>query len=270
MTTGHAADAEQLGRANAASHREPSDFPMRGIADHIRRAEEGWQRKKLAVIETDCPVCSVDAPAARSCSFRGQDFCLHAGELKSRGRALSLTANMSKGKVPAPYWIPVSTGQFKESAATAAARRIVAEEGKLAILAGVPGNGKTFGLALAIAEKGGLFCSASMLDPFGKEANDLIEACLDASLLALDDAAAGMSASDNARKRVELIVCGRWDAGKPTMVSSNLSRATFWPLHGGPLGRIADRLGQDPIGWVNCLEESFRAHPPSFNERGEN
>ena len=269
MNTGQAADAEQAARAQATTHREPTEIAMGGIADFIKRAEAGWRRKKLAVQESDCPNCTVDAPAARACAFRGQDFCSHAPELRRRGRVVTLTANMSKGKVPPPYWKPISTGNFRESSATAAARRIIAEEGKLAILAGIPGNGKTFGLGLAIAEKGGLFCLASDLDPFGKETNDLVDACMEAPTLCLDDAAAGRSASDVARARIELILCARWDAGKSSMVSSNQARSTFWPLYGGALGRVADRLNQDPIGWVNCLEDSFRAHPPSANERGE-
>lgn len=251
----------ELESALAASQGRPNEFEMSGIAHAVQAAMGGWNRKKLAVLESDCPNCTVDSPAAKSCSFRGQDFCAHAGELQRRGRVLTLTANMSKGKVPPPYWNRVARGDFVESAATAAARRIVAEEGKFAILAGIPGNGKTLGLALAIAERGGLFCPASALDPFGKDVNELVEACLEASLLCLDDAAAGMSASENSRKRIEQIACARWDAGLATMISSNQARATFWPLYGGPVGRVADRLNQDPIGWVNCLEESFRANP---------
>ena len=270
MTTGTSADAEQASRAREAEHRKPTEFAMSGIADMVRKAEDGWRRKRLAVVETDCPVCSIDAPGARSCAFRGQECCKHSKELERRGRIVTLTANMSKGKVPAPYWTPVSTGAFNESAATAAARRIVAEEGKLAVLAGIPGNGKTFGLALAIALRGGLFCRASDLDPFGKDANDLVEACIDAPLLALDDAGAGRSSSDVARARAEMILCARWDPGRPSMVSSNQARATFWPLYGGPRGRVADRLNQDAIGWVNCLEDSFRVAPSvPFSGRGE-
>lgn len=272
--TGEIADAEQAQRAREAESRAAGDFaPIGGsVADFLgplSRAREAWQRRKLSVLESDCPDCQVDSAAARVCSFRGQEFCRHVAELGRRGRLRTLEANMRRGKVPEDLWKPIVRGDFEHRVATAAARRIVAEEGKLAILAGGAGAGKSFGLALTIAERGGWFQSASDLDPFGAAVNELLEHCGEVSLLGLDDVGAGRSISDTARARVEQLVCMRWDRGLPTVITTNLTRSNFWPLYGGPMGRIADRVNSDPVGWVTCLEDSKRHNPQPFNERSE-
>lgn len=246
----------QAERASAAEGRQDSEpTSVADLLAGLEKARAAWERKRATVIESDCPPCQVDSARARVCVFRGQEICKHAPELDRRGRAKTLEANLRHSKAPNRHWPAILSGNYEARAAVAAARRMVADEGKLAIFAGGPGAGKTFGLSVALAERGGWFQTAAGLDPFGKEVNELLDHCAEVSLLGLDDAGAGRSVSDVARARFEQLVCLRWDRGLPTIVTTNLLQSDFWPLYGGPLGRVADRLSQDPVGWVFCLEE---------------
>ena len=264
-------EREQQKRAAEAQSRTPGEpVPISDLLAPLARAKEAWERRRLSVIESDCPECQVDSAAARVCAFRGQDFCAHTAELQRRGRVKVLEANLRRGRVPSEHWKPIMSGQITTSSAVAGARRIIAEEGKLAIFGGTAGSGKSFGLALVTAECGGFFQPAAGLDPFGKKIDELLEHCLEVPLLGLDDAGAGRSHSDQARARLEQLVCQRWDDGKRTVITTNLARSDFWPLYGGNQGRIADRLNGDPVGWVVCNEESRRTgNPKAFNERAE-
>jgi hypothetical protein len=268
-TESAAADAGVESRAREAARRPPSDpAPLADLLGSVASARAAWERKRLAVIESDCPGCRFDAPRAMACAFRGHDFCAHVGAIAEAGARRAREANLRRSNAPAEYWRAIIAGRYDDSAAVAAARRIAAREGKLAIFAGGVGGGKSFGMSLALAERGGFFTGAGSLDPFGPDANELLEHCAVVPLLALDDAGAGRSISDVARQRTEQLICQRWDAGLATIVSTNLTRAAFWPLYGGALGRVADRLNADPVGWVSCLEIS-RRNPSPFSERGE-
>lgn len=266
-------DMEQEERARKAKERPAGQpTPISEILQGLGDARAAWERRRLAVIESDCPPCRVDSAKAKVCAFRGHDFCAHKPELERRARTSILARNLLVGKVPQGprdheglnYWDRILQGKFGTNSAVAAARRIVADEGRLAIFSGNAGAGKSLGMALALAERGGFFVSAAALDPFGKEANVLLDHCGEVPLLGLDDAGAGRSASDVARARLEQLACQRWDAGRPTIITTNCTQAEFWPLYGGHLGRLADRLSSDPIGWVQCLEESHRTAPESM------
>jgi hypothetical protein len=256
------ADAEQTARAESATARGTTD-PVRvaDLLEGVERMRAAWGRRKLAVLESECPECAIDTQAALSCSFRGQEgVCKYTAEIARRGRAKILGLNLARGKVPKDLWAPILGGTVDAStAAVAAAKRIIAGEGQLAIISGGPGQGKSFGLALAIAERGGWFVHAASFDPFGKDVNELLQHCLEVPLLGLDDLAAGRSISDIARQRAEQILCSRWDAGLPTLATTNLQKEQFWPLYGGHLGRVADRLAADKVGWVRCLNDNRRS-----------
>lgn len=259
---GESADAIQAQKEREATARPRGHLtPVAELLGGLAEARAAWERRRASVLESDCPECEVDSARAKVCWFRGQECCKYASELQRRGRVKTLETNLRVAHAPEDLWGRILEGRFENRAAIAAARRIVADEGKLAIFAGGPGAGKTLGLALALAERGGWFQSASGLDPFGKETNELLEHCADVSLLGLDDAGAGRSISDVARARFEQLVCARWDRGLPTIVTTNLTRPQFWPLYGGPLGRVADRLSSDPVGWVSCLEDGRRKVP---------
>jgi hypothetical protein len=261
--TGERADREQLQRAHDAGTRDGGPAMVGSMLAGLANARAAWERRRASVIESSCPNCAIDSAAAKVCTFRGHDFCRHLVELEARGRAKARHANLVKSKAllkPEDFGMVVS-GRYNVTAAVAAAKRIAAEEGRLAILAGNAGGGKSLGMAVALSERGGFFVAASDLDPFGKEVNELMAHCSTVGLLGIDDAGAGRSASDVARGRVEQLVCQRWDAGKATIVTTNSTRAEFWALYGGPLGRVADRLNSDPVGWVDCIEESYRTIP---------
>lgn len=257
--TSEEADAQQQERAKDAGRRSASEpVPVASLVGSIEAARAAWERRRLSVLESECPDCEVDSARARVCTFRGQDVCRFAAEIQHRGRVKTLEANLRHAHAPQAFWPAILAGDVGQTSAVGAARRIVAGEGRLAVFAGGPGQGKSFGAAVALAERGGWFQPASGLDPFGKEANELLAHCARVGLLVLDDAGAGRSNSDVAKQRLEQLVRERWDDDLPTIVTTNLTKETFWPLYGGPLGRIADRLGSDPVGWVRCVHEHQR------------
>jgi hypothetical protein len=78
--------------------------------------------------------------------------------------------------------------------------------------------------------------------------------------LVLNDVGAGCSMTSVCVPRIEQLLCARWDAGLPTIVTSNLDDESFWRSFGGEDGRLADRLRADPVGWIDCLEDSLRQY----------
>jgi DNA replication protein DnaC len=213
-------------------------------------ARAAWERRKLAVLEHDCPSCGdPDDVRFQHCTFRGSEVCRHLGVLQQRSDRTSLEAHMRAGNVPAEFWPVILNRKVnKAGSAIAAVRRLLAGEGRSIILSGTPGSGKSLGAALAIAEQGGVFARAAELDALNAEGAKLVEHLQATQLLVLDDAGAGRSTSDVAAPRVEEILCARWDGRRPTIVTTNLSQAKFWPAFGGEHGRLADRVRSDPVG----------------------
>jgi hypothetical protein len=153
------------------------------------------------------------------------------------------------------------------------------EECRIVIAGGTPGTGKSQAAAffvdgrlydysvtparLFVEDDGNdtsnaLFLNASRLDGYGKDVDELEAKCRNIFALALDDVGMGKSSSGVAATRIEALLCERHDAGLYTFVTTNLPPSTFWPIYGGPEGRLADRVAGDPVGWVDCLEPSRR------------
>ena len=271
MTTpGLAADQEQRQAAIDAAERDAGNpKPVYTLIGSIFAQAEAWKAKRLTVIAEQCPKCDEpDGAIARPCKFREDQACRHREIFKNWEKYERTKHNLLAGKVPLDLHAKILRRQYDGRTAVVAARRIYAKEGKLAILAGSVGAGKSMGLALGVSARGGLFVKAFDLDPFGRDVDDLIKACEETTLLALDDVGAGRSASDVARARIEQIVCARFDAGMQTMLSTNKTQQNFYPLYGGVHGRIHDRCKGDKIGWVTCLEKSSRGQVP-HNEKAE-
>lgn len=268
---GLAADQEQHQAAADAAERDASKpKPVYSLIGSIFAQAEAWKAMRLTVLAEQCPKCAEpDGEIARPCKFRDDQACRHREIFKHWAKYEYRKRNLLAGKVPHDFHSKILRNEYDGRTSVVAARRIYKKEGKLAILAGPVGSGKTLGIGLAIAARGGLFVKAFDLDPFGRDADDLINACLETPLLGLDDVGAGRSASDVARARVEQIVCARYDAGMQSMLSTNKTEANFYPLYGGLNGRIHDRCKEDKIGWVTCLEKSSRGAVVAHNEKAE-
>jgi DNA replication protein DnaC len=259
---GHQQDAEQQQKATEAARREPTSFDLSALPAWVESAQGAWIKRRA---ELNCTPCVLDSDGARRCSFRGQEeICKHAATMRAQDRRRELEAAMSGGLVPLPYREKILAGKFEDRRAIAAVRQFVGRRSRFMILAGGNGAGKTLALCLAVAYRKGLFVPAWEFDPYGKEADELVATCMEVSVLAIDDAGAGRSTSKVCQARIEQVLCGRYDAGKDTIVSTNLVKKSFGPLYGG--NRLLDRLNADPLGWIPCLEESLRATPPEVKK----
>jgi DNA replication protein DnaC len=227
----------------------------------IEQMRAAWEARRLKVHDEDCPRCDTPACAiAKACKFAGaSDFCKHSAALVLVEVRRAREANLRAAGVPLEFWPKVLNGGVDRARiAVGAVRRIVKGEGRLVVLAGTPGSGKTLAATLALAHVGGRFARAAELDQLTAEGATRMEELLHARFLVLDDAGAGRSVSEVAAPRVEELLAARWDRKRPSVVTTNCSRTVFWKHYGGEKGRIADRLRSDAIGWVPCTEESAR------------
>jgi hypothetical protein len=262
MDLGLAADLDQEQRAREARGHPAADFEPVGenLEDtmaSVARAKEAFDRKKLRVLEQDCARCdNPDSTLARHCGFRGEQECGHATEFQARGRRKTLETNLRTGKVPEAHWRAILAGDIDGLPAVAAVRRVLAGEVNLVILGGTPDSGKSFAAALAVAERGGYFMDASVLDQFPNKIDNLLKHCREIPLLAIDDVGSGRSTSQVAAPQLEGLVRERFDRERPTILTTNLTREQFWPFYGGDCGRMANRAGS--AGWVRCLEKARR------------
>ena len=51
---------------------ERVDATLPPVMESIAAARGAWERRKLTVIERDCPTCTIDSMGALTCGFRGQ------------------------------------------------------------------------------------------------------------------------------------------------------------------------------------------------------
>ena len=202
------------------------------------------------------PCTSPDDQVAKSCGFLGEQGCKHVDELRKRARRRTLEANLRAGKVPEVHWAAILSGDIDALAPIGAVRRVLAGELALIVLAGGPDAGKSFAAAWGVAERGGFWVTADTFDQFATKLDDVLKRCREAPWLAIDDVGAGRSTSQVAAPQLESLVRERFDRERPTVLTTNLTQANFWPLYGGECGRLASRAG--PNGWVRCLERARR------------
>jgi len=250
-----------------------SDFESVGhtvgvVMDSVKAARDAYAKARLRVIPVLCGDCGVDSPQMRSCHFSADPECKHKPLLDRRVHAKSQLARCRAAKVPAKYHDEVLS--IDPCAALHAVRGVLSGAAQAAVLLGNPGSGKTLCAAYALAERGGLFCPASSLDVLSAETANLIERLCAEPMAVLDDVGRGRSATILALDRTEDILCRRFDAGLPTIVTANVTRPEFWGLHAVGGGRVLDRIGEKSI--TLCREASRRQpeidHRP-YNERGE-
>lgn len=265
---GLSADLEQDERRRESKSRpagepEPISGPVEDALVALARAKDAYDRKRLRVIDQDCPTCKdPDAPLARFCSFRGEQVCHHTEELALRGKRKTLEANLRSAKVPEAHWSAILRNDIDALAPVAAVRRALAGEKNLIVLAGTPDSGKSFAAAMAVAARGGFWVNAETFDQYANKIDTLLNHCREVPLLAIDDVGAGRSTSEVAAPQIEGLVRERFDRDRLTILTTNLSEAKFWPFYGGPVGRMANRVGEN--GWIHCLDKARRR-----NGRGE-
>lgn len=220
----------------------------------IRSAKEAYDRLRLKVIPADCEACRLNSSCQVSCHFSGDPECQHAPALERRRRMASMVARCRAAKVPGKYLDELDRVEACE--ARKAVRGVLNSERMAAVLLGTPGSGKTLSACLALAERGGLFIPASSLDVLSVETANTIERLCSEPMVVLDDVGRGRSATILSLDRTEDVLCRRYDAGLPTIVTANLTRGEFWGLHAIGGGRVKDRLGEDSISL--CREASRR------------
>jgi hypothetical protein len=244
----------------------------------VRAAHDAAKARRLRIVAQDCPGCTL--PMRPTCFIRGTEDCKLTPQLEDQAKVRNRADNLLRCDIPRKHWAPLTGAIEPGYNSVAQVRRLLAGEGKLLVLAGTPGNGKSLAAALAVAERGGWFCIAARLDGFmgGKDSVDgRMERARATRLLALDDVGRGSGGTKIALQRIEELICARWDNEQPTIVTFNFSieatnREGFAALFGGAEGRVLDRLTDksEPIGWQECLEDSRRrAAGEDFNERGE-
>jgi hypothetical protein len=220
----------------------------------IKDAKGAYDRLRLKVIPAECETCSIDSEKQVSCSFSGDPECQHLPMLERRRRMAGMVARCRAAKVPGKYIEELD--RIDPCAARQAVRRVLDGNAMSAVLLGTPGSGKTLSACRALAERGGLFIPASSLDVLSVETANTIERLCIESMVVLDDVGRGRSATVLSLDRTEDVLCRRYDAGLPTIITANLTRGEFWGLHAIGGGRVQDRLGEDSV--TLCREASRR------------
>lgn len=165
-----------------------------------------------------------------------------------------LSERLAMRGVPGAIAEMILTGKVKATPASALVWRLAAREGRLLVLRSPPGRGKSVAGAWALSEHAGLFIASSALAiaPRREEnSHDVPANVLDArmrtcGLLVVDDMGVEHSPSGFAVARLDAIVTYRWDAGKSTLLTTNLQLKDFVERYGA---RIASRIDGDPLGW---------------------
>jgi hypothetical protein len=166
----------------------------------------------------------------------------------------SLADRLAQRGVPEAIGKLILGGKMRETQATDLAWKLANGEGKLLTLRSPPGYGKSVAGCWILSEKPGLFVGSTMLaiaPRRDENTHDVPANVLDArmrtcGLLVIDDLGVEHSPSGFAVSRLDAIVTYRWDAGKPTLLTTNLPLADFVERYGA---RIASRLDGDMLGW---------------------
>lgn len=139
-------------------------------------------------------------------------------------------------------------------------------EGILAVLASLPGRGKSHAGAWLLSIEGGLWVHApdlAIVREAGRNEKTLDDKMREATVLVLDDVGIEHSRTGWAQARIiGAIECREADE-IPTLVTTNLSSEEFCKRYDGV--RLASRIDRDGIGFVTCGGVDLRQNPRRFS-----
>lgn len=161
--------------------------------------------------------------------------------------------------VPPHFWTLATSPQ--RTFAVQLVEKLLAGEGRVLVLAGAPGRGKSAGAAVALARFPGLWVNAPDLarpPAKGEPSPDLDTRMRAAALLVLDEVGLEHSPSGYAAGRICAAIAARDAYKRPTIITTNLSAEQFSQRYGD---RIVSRLNGDAIGWQTCAGPDLRVNP---------
>jgi hypothetical protein len=179
----------------------------------------------------------------------------------------SMDRVLTQRGVPAKFHIP-ALDPWK-TPALQLVERLLAGEGLILVLGGDTGRGKSCAAAVALARRPGLWVNAPDLAKIpldGDSAPDIDARMRATPLLVLDEVGLEHSPSGYAAGRICAAITHREGAGKPTVVTTNLSTDQFKEKYGD---RIGSRLNGDGLGWQTVSGPDLRVDSTPFNERAE-
>jgi hypothetical protein len=154
----------------------------------------------------------------------------------------------------------------KETEAVIAVRRLLAGEGVLLVLSGIPGCGKSSGAAFALAGNSGIWVHAPDLarPPLdGDSGDDRMRSC---GLQVRDDVGTEHSPSGYAGSRICGVLEHRESHMRPSILTTNLTGEEFVARYGD---RMKSRLNGDPLGFVHVAGLDLRVNPPHWQDEAE-
>lgn len=133
----------------------------------------------------------------------------------------------------------------------------------LLCLAGRVGTGKSLGLAVWAIATGALWVNAAEVSTWQLDAAEKTRRWSDAPALAIDELGGQGSTGDREVARLAVVLAARWGAGRPTAISTNLSRVTVARLFDDARpeeSRLMDRI-RERGAWAQIGGESRRGAP---------
>lgn len=170
---------------------------------------------------------------------------------------LGLREKMRRRGVPDRLAAIVLAGKLRQTQAVEAARKVATGIGRVVVLSGKAGCGKSVALALALSLRPGVWIHGPTLaiPPRRDDDDDADARMRGCGLLVVDDVGAEHSPSGYAVSRLTDAVVARDGMGRPTLISTNLGAAQFVERYGE---RLSSRLNGDALGFVRLTDADLR------------
>lgn len=174
----------------------------------------------------------------------------------------SMKEKLLRRGVPEVFHALLLDGKLEPTQALTLVEELLAGNGRLLIMSGKAGCGKSQAAGFALSRRSGLWVHApDLARPQPKEevesGNVLEERMRAAGLLVLDDVGLEHSPGGFAAARIADVLVHREAARRPTIVTTNLSGDEFAAKYGDD--RMRSRLDGDPLGWQTVVGPDLRS-----------
>lgn len=234
------------------------------------RKMQAQERTYIERMKQDrCPTCAVHKNL--DCRYRGvPEHCGIAPQVEAEARRQGRMQRMGTQRIPKKLWALLLSGKAKNTEALSYVLSFIAqakasEGGRLLVLAGETGSGKSAAAAIGLLKYGGTWLDAmsELVRPMTDDRQEEVEI---APLVVIDDAGneymKDPGPDSYAAKRLCELVCARLDRWNlPTLITTNLTVGQ-WFGDKGRDGRydqrLRSRLRGDPVGWHNVSTKDMR------------